>query len=389
MRPEMASIFSCPYCSSQLEACPIKMVKINYHSEKLAHTEIEEGTLQCKTCGAIFKIKNYVPSFIHPGIVDSAVVRDGIYWGRYYRTLYEYGILNFVDIRQPFAPFYRYGILDKLSWQERMKFKKLNMKNMRILQNDEFDMLINDKVIDENLSKGSNVLEIGCGSGWLCLELKRKGFNVIGLDPSFQSLKIAKEYAISRGLYIEYIQADAALPIFHSDIFEGVFAFHSLHHVQNLHQVTLNVKRWLKKGGLISFYEHRYDSPLFQTAKRLGDLAFFPWLLARYKHSRRFLSSFMALAIKKSPAEDASIDTINDITKSFYTLRRTFHLRVLDDAPCLMYFVFQRNKHLLEKCAKIIDSLQGRFKTLFLQKANFVLYAGLNAKNSKYVASPT
>jgi len=389
MRPEMANIFSCPYCGSQLEARPIKVVKINYPSEKLAHTEIKEGTLQCKTCGAIFKIKNHIPSFTHPDIVHSAVVRDGIYWGRYYRTLYEYGILNFVDIRQPFAPFYRYGILNKLSWQERMEFKKLNMKNMSILQNDEFDMLINNKIIDENLSKGSNVLEIGCGSGWLCLELKRKGFNVIGLDPSFQSLKIAKQYAISKGFYIEYVQADATLPIFQSGIFEGVFAFHSLHHVRNLHQVTLNIKKWLKKGGLISLYEHRYDSSLLQTAKRLGYLAFFPWLLARYKHSGKLLSSFMALAIEKSPMEDASIDMINDITKSFYTFRRILHLRILDDVPCLIYFIFQRNKHLLENCAKIIDSLQGRFKTLFPQKTNFVLYVGLETKNSKYVASPT
>ena len=38
------------------------------------------------------------------------------------------------------------------------------------------------------------VIELGSGNGWLCLELARAGFDVVGLDISKESIRIAREY---------------------------------------------------------------------------------------------------------------------------------------------------------------------------------------------------
>ncbi|MEM2465502.1 MAG: class I SAM-dependent methyltransferase [Candidatus Bathyarchaeia archaeon] len=319
---------------------------------------------------------DYIPSFMHTDLVSNAVIKEGIYWGRYYSFLFCNGILNFVDIRQPFAPLYRYGIFDKLSYKKRLEFKKFNFRDVRILQNDEFDLVINDKVIEESLSKGANVLEIGCGSGWLSLELRRKGFNVIGLDPSFQCLRIAKRYAISRGHYIEYFQADASLPIFRNDIFDGVFAFHSLHHIQ-IHQVAKNIKRWLKKSGVISIYEHRYSSRLFGIVKSLIYYTFLLLnLLVTHNYPKEILSQFG----EGSPNEDISINQIDHFAKDYDIVKRELYFHFLDDLPCLMYFIFRRNEKVLKNFAGIINLLQGRMRILFPHKAEFVHYIGFNTK---------
>lgn len=378
MQQEMAMRLTCPHCGSSLEVHSLKTVKIRYRYDKTTCAEIKEGTLSCKPCDNKFVIKHFVPSLLKPELVDNELLGEGTFWGEYYSFLHSKGITNFMDIRRPFTPLYRLGILEKVSYKEREQFQKLKLRDVRILQNDEASRLIYNRVINSHLGKGSNVLEVGCGSGWLSLELKRKGFNVIGLDPCFSCLKMAKNYAISKGLYVEYVHADAALPIFKNGIFDAVFAFHSLHHVEDVSKVVKNIRRWLRQDGMIAIYEHRRPLSSLNLVKRLIYFVFFPALSVRYNRDKQVLSFFLSLQRGKSPTEDSGVHQIDHFTENFAAVEKDLFFHFLDEIPCLTYFSLGRNLKALEKTARAINLLQGRLEMAFPDKAEFVLYIGFN-----------
>jgi ubiquinone/menaquinone biosynthesis C-methylase UbiE len=74
------------------------------------------------------------------------------------------------------------------------------------------------------------VLEIGCGSGWVCRMVADNSLHVIGTDFSSEQLAIAREQAIVHGKekFCTYIQADAsAIP----DEIDAVVIHALLHHL--------------------------------------------------------------------------------------------------------------------------------------------------------------
>lgn len=378
MRKEMVAQFICPNCGSGLEAHSVKSVEIRYSCEKTNCSEIREGLLICRHCDSKFEIKHFIPSFLQPDQVNNKLVNEGAFWGEYYSFLDKKGITNFVDIQSPFSPLYRLGILEKVGYNERTHLRKFILSDVRIFQNDESSRLIDNDFIDEQLKQNSNVLEIGCGSGWLSLELKRKGFNVVGLDPSLSSLRIAKDYSISRGMQIEYVHADASLPVFKNSVFDGVFAFHALHHVNDVEKVVENIRQWLGQRGTIAFYEHRQALSSLDLVRKVVYLIFFPILSIRYKRDKHIFSFFLSLQSHKSPAEDAAVQLIDHFSQSFDIVRKDLFFHFLDEIPCLTYFTLGRNPNVLEKTARIVDLIQRRLKTSYPDKAEFVLCVGFN-----------
>ena len=47
--------------------------------------------------------------------------------------------------------------------------------------------------IKKNIKKNSQILEVGCGSGFLSIELAKSGHNVTGIDISEKSINIGKK----------------------------------------------------------------------------------------------------------------------------------------------------------------------------------------------------
>ncbi|MGB3161371.1 class I SAM-dependent DNA methyltransferase [Carnobacterium sp.] len=63
--------------------------------------------------------------------------------------------------------------------------------------------------VDQQLqNKGQRLLELACGTGALAVTLKKRGYDVTGLDLSPNMLSLANERALSAGLQLPLIEGD-------------------------------------------------------------------------------------------------------------------------------------------------------------------------------------
>ena len=110
---------------------------------------------------------------------------------------------------------------------------------------------------------GLRVLDIGCGGGILSEDLARAGAEVSALDPSRETLKLAKAHARKLGLRIDYrhgfaedLDARAAYDI--------VFAVDVLEHVEDLPRTLDRAVRALRPGGWFGFLTHNATLEAFR-----------------------------------------------------------------------------------------------------------------------------
>jgi 2-polyprenyl-3-methyl-5-hydroxy-6-metoxy-1,4-benzoquinol methylase len=82
----------------------------------------------------------------------------------------------------------------------------------------------------DNIKEGDRVLDIGCGNGALTFDLAQKAKEVIGIDLSYENIKIAKENYSAPN--IEYIIGDAIKYNFNQR-FDVVVLSNILEHIEN------------------------------------------------------------------------------------------------------------------------------------------------------------
>ncbi|MBS4020503.1 class I SAM-dependent methyltransferase [Azonexus hydrophilus] len=109
------------------------------------------------------------------------------------------------------------------------------------------------------------VLEVGCGPGYLSLELARSGFEVVGLDLSSRCIEVAQQVADSdpwrgeRGA-LHYIAGDYLFhPELHTESFDAIVFLGALHHFTDQRAIQQRTRDLLKPGGLILVHEPARD----------------------------------------------------------------------------------------------------------------------------------
>ncbi len=129
---------------------------------------------------------------------------------------------------------------------------------------------------------GKRILDFGCATGDYCLELKRLGFECVGVDINEEYIKISRENGVDAHLIKDKLPFD-------DKSFDTVIMFELLEHVQNPHEILREAKRVSKKNILITVpncenfeilrgygltYEHflEMDHVNFFTKDILGEL---------------------------------------------------------------------------------------------------------------------
>jgi 2-polyprenyl-3-methyl-5-hydroxy-6-metoxy-1,4-benzoquinol methylase len=132
------------------------------------------------------------------------------------------------------------------------------------------------------------ILEVGCGPGYLSLELARSGFNVVGLDISERCIEIALEFAkqdpwVSQRGSLDYIAGD----FYSSDrleyeTFDIVVFLGALHHFPDYLATIQRAKNLIKHNGLIIAHEPVRDRCT------LGNAAFVHLLITLLSINKNF-----------------------------------------------------------------------------------------------------
>lgn len=120
-----------------------------------------------------------------------------------------------------------------------------------------FDLHILFQRLD--LSQNSVCLEIGCRKGY-ALEIIYNFFNpkiLIGIDIDAKAIKEAERWIKKKGLQnrIKVAVASGTNPPFKKQYFDAVFAFSTLHHVENWKRALSEAAKVLKPGGYFIFKE--------------------------------------------------------------------------------------------------------------------------------------
>lgn len=115
-------------------------------------------------------------------------------------------------------------------------------------------------VIDIAKRRGGKVLELGCGYGYLSLELARNGLHVTGVDLSPRSIEIAKHYAEENPFKegfgsLRYECGNILEMDLGEETYNTVVFFGTLHHMEDLNLILAKVHRALKKQGNLIVYE--------------------------------------------------------------------------------------------------------------------------------------
>ena len=100
---------------------------------------------------------------------------------------------------------------------------------------------------------GLEVLDLGCGGGFMTELLAEKGARAVGIDPSQGAIAAARAHAAGEGLQIRYEVGVAESLPFAEDRFDAVVCVDVLEHVDSVSESLAEAARVLKPGGWFLF----------------------------------------------------------------------------------------------------------------------------------------
>ncbi len=116
-------------------------------------------------------------------------------------------------------------------------------------------------IIESSISLESRILEIGCGEGILLNELKKKGYNVTGIEPSVTAAK----RGITKGLEIHctYFEENTL-----STKYDLIILSHVFEHIKGIGHFSNLLKQQLAKSGVLMLTQTNYKGLIPRIRKR-------------------------------------------------------------------------------------------------------------------------
>ncbi len=107
-----------------------------------------------------------------------------------------------------------------------------------------------------NETKPKLVADLGCGTGSFCLEMAKRGYEMIGIDQSVEMLNCAKQKALDAGVDILYLNQDMTSFELYGTVDTITCLIDSVNYVtykKDLKRLFKLVNNYLNPGGLFLF----------------------------------------------------------------------------------------------------------------------------------------
>ncbi len=129
-----------------------------------------------------------------------------------------------------------------------------------------------DFVVTIAKNTGGKVLELGCGYGYLSLELARNGLDVLGVDISPKSIEYAQKFAEENTFKshfgsLQYRCDNIISTPLDDESYDTIVFFGTLHHFSDIPFIINKVYRALKPGGNLIICEPLDEHITMETAR--------------------------------------------------------------------------------------------------------------------------
>jgi 2-polyprenyl-6-hydroxyphenyl methylase / 3-demethylubiquinone-9 3-methyltransferase len=101
--------------------------------------------------------------------------------------------------------------------------------------------------------QGLKALDVGCGGGFSCEFMAKRGVVVSGIDQSVKCIKAAQAHAAMSKLKIDYRYGFAEKLPYEDNTFDIVICVDVLEHVADIQKTLLEINRVLKPEGILFF----------------------------------------------------------------------------------------------------------------------------------------
>jgi SAM-dependent methyltransferase len=116
-------------------------------------------------------------------------------------------------------------------------------------------------LLESYCPKNATILDVGCGAGYMSIELARNGYNVSAFDISASCIEKAKSVLSSNPYKEGFGSLEYSVMAFHEAVgqYDVVLFSVSLHHMPDLEGAVNKAKALLKPGGHLLCYEPCHD----------------------------------------------------------------------------------------------------------------------------------
>jgi 2-polyprenyl-6-hydroxyphenyl methylase/3-demethylubiquinone-9 3-methyltransferase len=137
-------------------------------------------------------------------------------------------------------------------WDVNGKFKPLHMFNPIRIEYilDQISNHFKLDIVQENLLKNLEILDIGCGGGLISEPMARLGGNVTGIDAAKKNIQIASIHSKKNNLKINYLN-NSPEELKERNKFDIILNLEVVEHVDNLDLYLQSCSKLLKKNGLM------------------------------------------------------------------------------------------------------------------------------------------
>jgi ubiquinone/menaquinone biosynthesis C-methylase UbiE len=128
-----------------------------------------------------------------------------------------------------------------------------------------------DRILDLVVPESGTLetLDVGCGTGFLSLELAARGHRVTGVDLAPTMLALARQKAAAQGFAVRFEEADAENLPFAAGSFDLVISRHVLWTLPHPEAAIDDWRRVLRPGGRLAIVDGaQYDEDAAKTPQR-------------------------------------------------------------------------------------------------------------------------